>query len=41
MQISYTNVTLNFLQRTSETNLQSKSDENGFYNIDLNDQNRL
>nr|XP_022291423.1 uncharacterized protein LOC111102827 [Crassostrea virginica]XP_022291424.1 uncharacterized protein LOC111102827 [Crassostrea virginica] len=27
--------------RTSETNLQSKSDENGFYNIDLNDQNRL
>lgn len=27
--------------RTSETNIQSKSDENGFYNVDLNDQYRL
>lgn len=27
--------------RTSETNIQSKSDENGFYNVDSNDQYRL
>lgn len=32
---------LYILQRTSETNIQSKSDENGFYNVDLNDQYRL